>query len=281
MEVSKHSDEVNDGKRFEFGANWDNFLRQVDEKRIMTAVQSLQEFFGKDNFNGLRFIDVGCGSGLFSLAAKRLGATVYSFDYDPLSVVCANQLKSKYFENDPEWVVMEGSALDNDFIGSLGEFDLVYSWGVLHHTGNMWKAIENVMPLTKMNGLFFIAIYNKQGWKSKFWWGIKLVYNKLPKWAKDKYALTLGFAFEFLNIVKYTLLLKPKVALKPLLEYRKNRGMSIKYDIIDWMGGFPYEYATVQELNTFFDQHSFTSVKEVKTQSQGCNQIVYKKEIKN
>ena len=179
MEISGHSKEVKDGERFEFGANWDSFLKEVDEQRIMTAVQSLQQFFGKENFNGLRFIDVGCGSGLFSLAARKLGATVYSFDYDPLSVRCATELKRRYFHDDPDWIIYEGSALDNDFVVSLGTFDLVYSWGVLHHTGSMWKAIENIMSLTKMNGFFFIAIYNKQGWKSKFWWGIKFIYNKL------------------------------------------------------------------------------------------------------
>lgn len=279
MKVSRHSEEVKDGERFEFGANWSSFLKEVDEKRIMTAVQSLQQFFCKESFNGLRFIDVGCGSGLFSLAARKLGATVYSFDYDSLSVMCTKELKSRYFYDDMDWIIYEGSALDNDFLSSLGEFDLVYSWGVLHHTGNMWKAIENIMSLTRMNGFFFIAIYNKQGWKSKFWWGIKFIYNKLPDWLKNIYALTTGYFFQLLNVFKYTLLLKPKIALAPLREYKKSRGMSLKHDIIDWIGGFPYEYATIQELNTFFGQHNFTVVKEVKSQSLGCNQIVYKKEI--
>ncbi len=263
--------------RFEFGKNWSNFLNQLNDFRIEEAQKSLSDFLNMKDLKGLRFIDIGCGSGLFSLAARKLGATVYSFDYDPLCIVCTNQLKKKFFENDQGWVITEGSVLDNNFLDTLDEFDIVYSWGVLHHTGKMWQAIENAMHLVKSNGLFFIAIYNNQGWKSKFWWYIKYGYNKLPGFLKTSYALTLANSFQLINIIKYTLLLKPHLAIKPLLNYSKNRGMSYKHDAIDWIGGFPYEVATISELKSFFTKNNFYLIKTLNTTSEGCNQLIFRK----
>lgn len=82
-------------------------------------------------------------SGLFNLAARQAGAHVHSFDYDPQAVACALELKRRHFPLDHNWIIEAGSILDVDYIRSLGQFDIVYAWGSLHHTGAMWRAIEN------------------------------------------------------------------------------------------------------------------------------------------
>jgi 2-polyprenyl-6-hydroxyphenyl methylase/3-demethylubiquinone-9 3-methyltransferase len=276
--IEKWAHETKSGQRFQFGTNWKTYAPLINSERINIAEKSLSEFLG--DISGKTFLDIGSGSGLSSLAARNLNARVCAFDYDENSVECTMEVKKTYYPNDPDWKILQGSILDEDFLNTLGQFDIVYSWGVLHHTGDMWNAIYNAMKLTKKDGLFFIAIYNKQKWKSYFWWHVKYIFNKLPNFMKKAYALILGFAFQMLNIIKYTVMLKPQVAIKPLLTYANNRGMSIKHDIIDWIGGFPYEYATIDELNTFFKRHNFIKVKEVKTQSLGCNQIVYKRTSK-
>src|SRR3989442_11992645 len=126
--------EIDRGKRFEFGKNWSQFLTTIDEERIRVAEQSLKEMLEIDHLQGKSFLDIGSGSGLFSLAARRLGASVHSSDFDPKSVACTRELKRRFFSEDKNWRIEQGSVLDKNYLLSLGTFDVVYSWGVLHHT---------------------------------------------------------------------------------------------------------------------------------------------------
>lgn len=177
--ADEHKKEIESGERFAFGDNWAQFLKVLDEQRIKEAVESLKNKLEVKDLNGKSFLDIGSGSGLFSLAAKRLGAKVFSFDYDHQSVACTAELKKRYFDNDKDWIVELGSVLDTEYLASLGKFDIVYSWGVLHHTGNMWAAIANVQANVANNGRLFIALYNNQGRASKFWLIIKKIYTRV------------------------------------------------------------------------------------------------------
>ncbi len=145
--------ELATGERFAFGENWARFLTLLDEDRIHMAEDSLKRMLGVENLHDKSFLDIGSGSGLFSLAARRLGARVHSFDYDPQSVACTHELKQRYFPNDAHWQIEEGSALDQNYLSALGQFDVVYSWGVLHHTGAMWEALGNVTSLVRGGGV--------------------------------------------------------------------------------------------------------------------------------
>src|ERR1700727_538380 len=158
--AEQHRAEVDQGQRFPFGKNWASFLSTLNEDRIVLAVKSMTSSLNVESLEGKTFLDVGSGSGLFSLAARRLGAKVFSFDYDTDSVGCTQELRRRFFPNDPNWRVEQGSVLDKAFLAKLGTFDVVYSWGVLHHTGSMWEALDNVKPLTPIGGKLMIAIYN-------------------------------------------------------------------------------------------------------------------------
>ena len=53
---------------------------------------------------------------------------MHSFDYDPQSVACTQELKRRYFAEDEQWIIEEGSVLDRNYLSRLGRFDVVYSW---------------------------------------------------------------------------------------------------------------------------------------------------------
>ena len=152
--------EIATGHRFEFGKNWNAFSKKIDDCRIQKAIFSVQKLLNGKQFSGKTFLDVGSGSGLMSLAARKLGMCVKSFDYDPTSVACTIKLKEQYFKNDPQWLVYQGSVLDKSFLSCLGKFDYVYAWGVLHHTGDMWGALDNVINTFIRNTSVYFDLLN-------------------------------------------------------------------------------------------------------------------------
>jgi SAM-dependent methyltransferase len=262
------------GARFAFGANWSSFLALIDEERIREAEQSLRVMLNTRDLTNMRFLDIGSGSGLFSLAARRLGAKVHSFDYDPHSVACTSELKRRFFPDDGDWQVEQGSALDATFISRLGKFDVVYSWGVLHHTGALWLGLENAISRVAVGGQLYIAIYNDQGAWSRAWWLIKYIYNMMPKMLRSTYAYGLWYSIIGLNILKYTLMLRPMLAIRPLLTDTVRRGMSQKHDILDWMGGFPFEYARYDVLIDYLEARGFSFQQGRPNQGIGCHELV-------
>jgi 2-polyprenyl-6-hydroxyphenyl methylase/3-demethylubiquinone-9 3-methyltransferase len=265
--------EIAQKERFAFGSNWQQFLRNVGEAHIRRAEQSLTEMLKLTNFTGLRFLDVGCGSGLFSLAARRLGAQVYSFDYDPQCVACAEELKARYFPNDPNWTVAQGSALDTAYLKSLGQHDIVYSWGVLHHTGQMWQALDNVLTLCVPGGRLYIAIYNDQGRASDFWKAYKRLYNRSGALVRRVLTLLVTARFWTFRMLRDFARGKPFASWRA---YADVRGMSPWYDMIDWAGGYPFEVATPEQIIEFYKQRGCTPL-NMKTQlgSIGCNEFVF------
>jgi len=262
--------------RFEFGNNWQRFLAQFNEQRIDQAKLSLTEMLEKKNLQGLSFLDVGCGSGLFSLAAMRLEAEkVRSFDYDLQSVSCAGELKKRFFPLTDTWVVEQGDILDKNYLSSLGQWDFVYSWGVLHHTGSMWQALENVTSLVKPSGKLFIAIYNDQGSASKIWLWVKKTYNDLPQGLKFLVLIP-----AFIRLWIPTMLLD-LLKLKPFLHWRiyiSKRGMSPWTDVVDWVGGYPFEVAKPESIFDFFKKRGFV-LEKIKTVGGklGNNEFVFRK----
>ena len=269
--------EISDKERFEFGENWKIFLTKINESRIKEAEISFKAMLKLENLEGKSFLDIGSGSGLSSLVAKNLGAAVCSFDFDDSSVWCTKELKSRYYPDDLNWEVKQGSALNTKFLDSLGKFDIVYSWGVLHHTGEMWLAIENSLNLVKESGLFFIAIYNDQGLLSRFWWIIKFFYTKLPTFLKKPYAFSIDFIVRLLSLRKYTLKLKPMAFLEPMFNYKRSRGMSVASDIVDWYGGFPYEFAKYNYLIKFIESKGYILINGREAESLGCHELIFKK----
>lgn len=274
----QHTNEVVAGTRFEFGKNWKEYSKGIDRERADVAVASVQDLIGLTSLKGKTFLDIGSGSGLFSLAAALLGAHVTSFDYDTDSVACTESLRSGADIDSKQWNVMQGSVLDDDFMAKLGTYDIVYSWGVLHHTGDMNHALENAAACVAAGGVFAIALYNDQGRKSRGWTRIKRRYQKLPPPLQRAYAVAVAAPFEAKMLLHHTLSGHPGEYKRSWTEYRNQRGMSRWHDWIDWVGGYPFEVAAADTVINRFVAEGFQLV-HVTTVGGGlaCNEFVFRR----
>ncbi len=274
-----HLTEIQHGDRFEFGENWQRFLGTLDEPRIAEAEKSLRIMLDVQNLEGLTFLDVGSGSGIFSLAARRLGAQLHSFDFDPKSVACTADLRNRFFPEDLNWTIQEGSVLDRDYLRSLETFDVVYSWGVLHHTGKMWEALDNVSQAVSPGGQLFIAIYNDVGWRSVMWRGIKFCYNKLPRFLRKPFVLSVLIPGQMKALMESIVKLQLRQYVSSWTQYGKHRGMSRWHDAVDWIGGYPYEVASTKNLVEFYKARGFNLLKAHTPEYKlGCNELVFVRE---
>ncbi len=264
--------------RFNFGKNWQHFSKKIDEERIQEAMKSLSLMLDGINLSGKTFLDIGCGSGLFSLAARRLGAQVHSFDFDPDSVACTTHLKNRFFQNDTSWHIEQGDILNGAYIQSMGQFDAVYSWGVLHHTGNMHKALHNVDMLVKRGGFLCLAIYNDSGRVSRRWLRIKKLYNDSPQIIRFLLVTVIAFLLEAKRALGKLLRLENPLPFNDWKNKKKQRGMSVWHDYVDLVGGYPFEFATPEQVFSFYKKKGYMLC-QLKTcgGGYGCNEYVFKK----
>jgi 2-polyprenyl-6-hydroxyphenyl methylase/3-demethylubiquinone-9 3-methyltransferase len=231
-------------ERFGFGANWKRFLRHIDNDRIQSSEHGLRTLLGVSDLTGRTFLDIGCGSGLSSLAARNLGARVHAFDFDADSVEAAIALRSAFRPDDPDWTIERGDVLDADYVARLGTFDIVYSWGVLHHTGAMWPAIESAASRVVPGGVLALAIYNDQGRRSVKARRMKRRYVKggalTRTWLVAAYMARSAMRAIAVSVRDRRL---------PRGDYaEQSRGMSWRTDALDWVGGYPFEVAKPEDL---------------------------------
>lgn len=257
--------------RYDFGNNWYDFIKEIDQKQINTATEHLERLVG--NINGKTFLDIGSGSGLHSLAALKLGASsVTAIDYDPISVKASTSLLSEYAKGG-SWEVTKGDILADSL--ETRRFDVVYSWGVLHHTGDMWTAIQNASKLCRKDGIFALALYIKTPF-CELWKKEKRIYakHKTIRPILDALFIALLFArksFSGTNPFTY------------ISEYNSNRGMNFFTDVRDWLGGYPYESISDEELDSFMTTQGFSLVRKNNTApgkglfGTGCGEWVYQK----
>jgi len=252
---------------FSFGENWKKYLEGIDDKTIVAAEEDFKRIAGVETLEGQTFLDLGCGSGMNSLIAYRLKADkIVSIDYDPNSVEATTWLRKKYADDD-RWEIKRGSVLDQEFMDSLGTHNFVLSWGVLHHTGSMWEAIENATKKVEPGGKFFIALYNHNRHAHR-WLKIKRLYNRCPRILKKTMICGHG---------TYGMLRAMTSFQSPFSVFKmRRRGMDYWRDIEDWLGGLPYEYCKPDEVIDRLVPKGFALEKLTTTLGHGCNEFVFR-----
>jgi SAM-dependent methyltransferase len=261
-------------ERYGFGKNWAEFIeKNFSDERRRVAKDRLLTFLGRPNLTGVSFLDIGSGSGLHSMAALDAGAArVRSFDYDPMSVSTTAHLHE--IAGSPErWTVERGDVLDQNYVDGLGQFDIVYSWGVLHHTGSMWQAIDNAAGRVMRGGLFFIALYssNVASPSTEFWLDVKERYNDADD--RQKRRMELWYVWRFgLNRNPFRL----PLLLKQIYEKKKQRGMNYMTDVKDWLGGWPMEYADDEKVVSVMEaKHGFKVVRMAR--GEACTEFLFER----
>lgn len=258
--------------RFAFGRNWQSFLATLDDRHIEEARKRLCESLERTDLHGVRALDIGSGSGLSSLVMDQLGADVVAFDYDRDSVACTKELRRRYAARNANWKILQGSALDPAFMAGLGQFDLVYSWGVLHHTGAMWPAIELAATRVAPGGTLLLALYNDQGWRSGLWRRIKHLYcSGVPgKWLVGAVFYPLFALYAVVTDLRHL-----KMPGDHARNYRQKRGMSLFHDWRDWLGGYPFEVAKPEDVVRRLTAQGFALQRQTVTRGLGCNEFVF------
>lgn len=238
-------------ERFGFGRNWKNFVeKNLSDEHVQLSKDWLLEFLGLPDLRGRSMLDVGCGSGLHAYAAIKAGVErVVAFDYDPKSVE-ASRLSHAHAGNPPNWEIRHGSVLDESFMRSLGTFDIVYSWGVLHHTGDVWRAIRNAAVPVRQGGLFYIALYSsdvqKPPYTAEFWLDVKQQYLKSSWFGRRRwewwYVYNLMLGRDLRRLPEF---------FQRRATHRRDRGMDLMTDIRDWLGGWPMEFCKDDDVKRF------------------------------
>lgn len=264
--------------RFGFGKNWKSYSKVLTPERIAIARGDIARSLGIGDFSGLRVLDIGSGSGLSSLAFLQMGADVTAFDYDGDSVECTESILKSEAPSGSEWRVMQGSVLDREFMASLGKFDVVYSWGVLHHTGAIWNAMDLAADAVADNGVLLIALYNDQGMVSALWKCVKWIYcsSRAGRILVKAYFYPLFFAYSLLHDLKN--MCSPGTHMRT---YSRNRGMSILHDWDDWLGGYPFDVASHAEVASWAGLKKLSLRVTRNTRGLGCNEFVLRKDVKS
>jgi SAM-dependent methyltransferase len=259
---------------FAFGKNWSRFVEAVSEPAIDRSAASISALVG--DLRGKSFLDIGCGSGIHSLAAARLGAArVHSFDFDLDSVTAAGRLKAAWAPTSA-WSIERGSALDEDYLKSLGRFDVVYSWGVLHHTGDLWTALDRATIPTADR--LVISIYNDQGRASRRWGAIKRRYNESGRLGRASIEAYTFLAIWGRHALASAARLRPLQPFRTWREYSRTRGMSPWVDLRDWAGGYPFEVAKPEDVTGFYAARGFKlETLNFCGRGHGCNEFVFRR----
>jgi 2-polyprenyl-6-hydroxyphenyl methylase/3-demethylubiquinone-9 3-methyltransferase len=262
---------------FAFGKNWLDYASKIDESRIRQAMDDLSRLGGGRALTGAAFLDIGCGSGLHSLAALRLGAArVVGLDIDEDSVAAATATIARFAPAAPaRFAVRSVFELRPE---ELGCFDVVYSWGVLHHTGDMVAAIESAARLVSPGGAFYLALYRKTNFCG-MWRSVKRWYSRATPQGQGSARRI------YESLFRLGCWVRGRSFSAYIADYSRQRGMDFHNDVHDWLGGYPYESISPGACHALLGRLGFEAEREFVQRTHllsgllgsGCDEYVFRR----
>jgi 2-polyprenyl-3-methyl-5-hydroxy-6-metoxy-1,4-benzoquinol methylase len=154
----------------------------------VTRILSEEELqVSADWFKGKKVLDAGCGNGRWSYGLAQLGCDVTAVDINTSGLNSTKEVLGSFQGN--HRVIL--SALEDLYLDE--KFDLVFSWGVLHHCHSFTKSLQNLSKLVDDDGMLYLYLYGRESLsydQDIALFKKRMYYNSLPdKTSRYKYLL--------------------------------------------------------------------------------------------
>jgi len=157
------------------------YFDEVEARKYLVEphIPRLAEF---ERWNGKKVLEIGCGIGTDTINFARHGAQVTAVDLTEKSLEVARQ-RAKLFGLESQIRFIQADAEQLSRFVPVEPYDLIYSFGVIHHTPHPHRVLDEIRKYLKRDSSVRIMVYNRWSWKV-FW--ILFVYGKGQFWKLDR-----------------------------------------------------------------------------------------------
>ena len=138
------------------------YFDEVEKKKFFVEPH-IKTFSKFERWSGKKVLEIGCGIGTAGINFARFGADYTGVELSSKSLELTQQRFNVYNQKGRFY---EGNAEELTKFLPIKKYDLIYSWGVIHHTPEPKRAISEISKYLAKDGLFKIMLYSSESWKN-------------------------------------------------------------------------------------------------------------------